>query len=69
MVSARGGRSRFSAAELEQGFWAIQGAILECSIRNVIWDRTVPFGMRAGCVRSMADLYAQLFVETPLETS
>ena len=62
-------RPRFSVGELEQGFWAIQGGVLECSVRNVIWDRTVPFEIRADCVRSMADLYAQLFVEEPLETS
>jgi len=62
-------RSRFSAAQLEQGFWAILGGILGCSVRDVIWDRTIPFEVRADCVRSMADLYAQLFVEVPLETS
>ena len=61
--------SRFSVAQLEQGFWAIQNGILECSVRNVVWDRTVPFEIRADCVRAMADLYAQLFVDEPLETS
>ena len=61
--------SRFSVGELQQGFWAIQNGILECSARNIIWDRTVPFEIRADCVRSMADLYAQLFVEEPLETA
>src|SRR5262249_4860704 len=46
-------RSRFSQAQLEQGFWAILGGILGCSIGDVIWDRTVPFEVRADCVRSM----------------
>ena len=62
-------RDRFSAAELEQGFWAIQGGVLECSVRNVIWDRTVPFDVRADSVKSMSDLYAELFVEESLDTS
>jgi len=61
--------SRFSMAELEQGFWAILGGILGCSVRDVIWNRMVPFEIRENCVRSMAALYAQLFVEEPLQTS
>jgi len=62
-------RDRFSAAELEQGFWAIQTGLRECSVRDLIWDRTVPLEIREECVRSMADLYAQLFVDEPIDTS
>ena len=43
--------SPFSADQLEQGFWAIQSCLLDCSIATVIWDETVPFEVRASCVR------------------
>jgi hypothetical protein len=61
--------SRFSADQLEQGFWAIQSCNLDCSVSTVIWDRTIPFEIRESCILSMFDLFAQLFAIEPLETS
>ena len=29
---------RFSKGQIEAGFWAIQGSIVECSVTNLIWD-------------------------------
>jgi hypothetical protein len=61
--------SRFSADQLEQGFWAILSEILDCSVSTIIWDTSVPFEIRERCVRSMFELFAQLFAAEPLDTS
>lgn len=61
--------SRFSKEQLEQGFWAVHGPVLECSVSNVIWDQEVPFDIRERCVRTMYDLFAELFAEQPLDTA
>lgn len=61
--------SRFSKEQLEQGFWAVHGPVLECSVSNVIWDEEVPFDIRERCVQAMYDLFAELFAEHPLETA
>jgi hypothetical protein len=54
---------RFSKAQLEEGFWAIQGdAPYSCGVGRVIWDTDVPFAAREECVRSMADLFRLLLV-------
>jgi hypothetical protein len=60
---------RFSKAELEQGFWAVHGPNLDCAVSRVIWDTDLPFAAREECVRSMADLFKQLFATEPLETT
>jgi hypothetical protein len=60
---------RFSKAQLEQAFWAIPGQNLECSAGILIWNTDLPFGDREECVRSMSDLFANLFATEPLETS
>lgn len=59
----------FSKAQLEQAFWAIPGQNLGCSAGNLIWDTDVPFARREECVRSMSDLFSELFATEPLETS
>ena len=61
--------ARFSREQLEQGFWAIPGASLECSLGEVIWDKGVDFEKRADCVRSMYDLYEKFFAVDFLITS
>jgi hypothetical protein len=61
--------SRFSTDQLEQGFWAIQSAILDCSVANIIWDTSVPFEAREICVRSMFDFFELFFATEPLDTS
>lgn len=60
---------RFSKEQLEQGFWAITGGPLDCSVNEVIWEGMTVFEQRAGCVRSMFHLYEKLFAIDPLETS
>lgn len=60
---------RFSSEKLEQGFWAIMGQSLACSVGEVIWYETVQFENRAGCVRSMFHLYEKLFAKDFLVTS
>jgi hypothetical protein len=52
---------RFSRAQLDEGFWAVHGANLDCAVSRVIWDADLPFSMRKECVRSMADLFRLLF--------
>lgn len=61
--------SRYTPAQLEQAFWAIPSANIECSIEHIIWDTRIPFELRESCVRSMHDLYARFFAKQPLETS
>ena len=58
-----------SKPKLEQGFWAIQGPNLACSVSNIIWNDELPFSSRSECVRSMTDLFTRLFANEPLETS
>ncbi len=59
----------FLAAELEQGFWAIQSCNLDCSVARVIWIEELPLAVRERCVRSMFHLFEKLFSIQPLETS
>jgi hypothetical protein len=60
---------QFSKEQLEQGFWAIQSCNLDCSVSQLIWDVDLRFAAREECVRSMLDLFKQLFAAEPLETS
>ena len=60
---------RFTEAQLEQAFWAIQTTNLDCSVVNVIWNPELPFANREECVRSMLYLFKNLFATNPLQTS
>jgi hypothetical protein len=60
---------RFSKAQLEEGFWGIQIANLDCSAYNIILDSDLPFAAKEECIRSMFDLFEHLFSEDPLESS
>src|SRR5215469_18008338 len=60
---------RFSLAQLEQGFWAIQSPTLECGARQMIWSKDTPLLVRHQCIRSMFHLFESLFAVEPLETS
>lgn len=60
---------KFSREQLEQGFWAIQGPTIDCSVWLLIWNTDVPFAARRECVRSMFNLFEELFASEPLETS
>jgi len=61
--------TRFTKAQLEEGFWAIQGPNLICSVSRIIEDSDVPLPIREECIRSMADLFKRLFATEPFDTS
>jgi hypothetical protein len=61
--------SRFTKAQLEEGFWAIQGRNLDCSVSRIIDDSDQPLSIRKDCIGSMADLFKRLFAKEPLDTS
>jgi len=60
---------RFSKSQLEEGFWAIQGPNLSCSVSGLIWNMDLEFATRQQCVQSMLDLFKNLFAVEPLDTS
>jgi hypothetical protein len=61
--------TRFTKTQLEEGFWAIQGPNLDCSVSRIIEDADVPLSVREACIRSMADLFERLFATEPFDTS
>ena len=61
--------SRFTKAQLEEGFWALQGPNLDCSVYWIIHNSDLPLPAREECIRSMADLFERLFAAQPLDTS
>jgi hypothetical protein len=61
--------SRFTKAQLEEGFWAIQGPNLNCSVSRIIEDSDLPLSIKQECIRSMADLFKRLFATEPFDTS
>jgi hypothetical protein len=61
--------TRFTKAQLEEGFWAIQGPNLDCSVSRIIEDGDLPLSAREACIRSMADLFKRLFATEPFDTS
>ena len=61
--------TRFTRAQLEEGFWAIQGPNLNCSVSRIINDSDLPLFFREECIRSMADLFKRLFATEPFDTS
>lgn len=60
---------RFSPTQLEEGFWAIQGPNLDCSVSRILEDADLTLTMRADCIRAMFDLFKRLFASAPLDTS
>ncbi|HKO19456.1 MAG TPA: hypothetical protein VJU82_11280 [Acidobacteriaceae bacterium] len=60
---------RYSAEQLEQGFWAVQTLNLRCSAHSLIWNTDVPFEARADCIRAMYPLFRELFANRSLENS
>ncbi len=61
--------TRFTKPQLEEGFWAVQGPNLDCSVSSIIDDSDVPLSVREECIRSMFDLFNRLFSKEPLDTS
>jgi hypothetical protein len=62
-------RTRFTKTQLEEGFWAIHGPNLDCSISRIIDDTDLPISLREECIRSMEDLFRHLFAREPLNTA
>jgi len=60
---------RFSKAQLEEGFWGIQGPTLDCSACNIILNTDLPIAAREKCISSMLDLSQYLFAINPLESA
>jgi hypothetical protein len=60
---------KYSKAQLDQGFWAIHGGSLDCSVQRLIWNAELPFLARREWIRSMTHLFKQLFATEPLEGS
>jgi hypothetical protein len=61
--------SRFTKPQLEEGFWAIQGPNLDCSVWRIIDDSDQPLSIREECIGSMADLFKGLFAKEPFDSS
>lgn len=61
--------TRFTKAQLEEGFWAIQGPNLNCSVSRIVEDADLALAVRERCIRSMADLFKRLFAMEPFDTS
>jgi hypothetical protein len=61
--------SRFTKPQLEEGFWAIQGPNLDCSVSRIIHDSDQPLSIQGKCIGSMADLFKHLFAKEPLDSS
>lgn len=59
----------YSKTQLEEGFWAIQGPNLECSVARIIEDSDLPLPVREECIGSMFDLFKRFFAAEPLDTS
>jgi hypothetical protein len=61
--------TRFTKRQIEQGFWAILNHSNNCSLSEIIGDSNLPFALREEIIRSMADLFEELFASEPLDTS
>jgi len=61
--------TRFTKPQLEEGFWAIQGPNLNCSMSRIIEDSDQPLSIREECIGSMTDLFKRLFAKEPLGSS
>lgn len=60
---------RYSKIQLEEGFWAIQGPVLNCSLSNLLSNEDLSLDARVECIESMADLFWRLFSKESLDTS
>jgi hypothetical protein len=61
--------ARFSKTQLDEGFWGIQSDNLRCSVRLLIWNTDLPLSNREQCVRTMVNLFRDLFAIEPLDTA
>jgi hypothetical protein len=61
--------TRFTKAQLDEGFWAVQGPNLDCSVARIMEDLDLPLSVKEECIRSMADLFKRLFATEPFDSS
>ena len=57
---------RFSNVQLDEAFWSIQVANLDCSVHRIIFDTDLPLAARTPCIDSMFPLFTKLFATNPL---
>lgn len=60
---------RFTKSQLEEGFWAIEGPNLECSVYRLVQESDLPASAKEECILSMTVLFERLFAKESLETS
>jgi hypothetical protein len=60
--------TRFTKQQLDQGFWAVVGPNLNCSVYNLIHHSDLTFSMKDDCIHSMTDLFDRFFAKVSLET-
>lgn len=60
---------RFSNVQLDEAFWSIQVANLDCSVHRIIFDTDLPLAARTPCIDSMFPLFTKLFATNPLDTA
>jgi hypothetical protein len=52
---------RYSAAQIEEGFWFMLGAAGQGWFRDTLWDSEVPWEAREACIKAIPRLYDRLF--------
>jgi hypothetical protein len=61
--------TRFTNMQLEEGFWAIQGPNLDCSVFRILNNSDLPLSVREECIRSMSHLFRRLFATEQFDSS
>jgi hypothetical protein len=57
---------RYTKAQLEQGFWGVMSGISDVCLDDLIWHSDLDISSKEKLIRSIYDLYANLFVVEPL---
>jgi hypothetical protein len=60
--------TRFTKQQLEQGFWAILGPNLDCSLYNLIHYSNLHLSTKEDCIHSMTELFDHFFTQAGLDT-
>ena len=68
-VDPLGPLARYSDAQIEQGFWAIQSSTLDCAVCELIWESRIALDVRESLVRAMHPLFATLFSQRRLDSA
>jgi hypothetical protein len=59
---------RYTPDQIEQGFWFLFGGAGGERFRDVLWDPSVPWEARRGCIEALPQLYDRLFKRCALDT-